>query len=1520
MTMNLELGKYTSLNLNTKNEGRKIMLKSKRIMAFIVTLVFVFSMVTSATLATSSEKVSLGSNETKMQNQIVVNNMDMDHATAIDEKDEVDNRPEQDAMNEQVSDNSIFKIPEIAGGIGQDQDDALLQIEDSEKKLKQERMEKDKTTRFIIKYKDSASIGALSSSTMQKLNAKQQTKKQVSKKQKTAEKGGKENLYQKTYATVAIVELNEKIDKKHFEEVVQANEDMNEIEYVQPDYELKLSDLAADSVEQQEPNNQQSQQTDTNVDNTVEKNAPESTADPSEISSTVVKATETTSLNAFDIDTNLNAAFQQSTGEGVVIALIDTAVDITHNQLNGHLVDGWDFVNDQTLVFDPNSSITENHGTHVAGIIAKSAPNAQIMPLKVFENGSAYTSDILEAIEYAEENGATIVNCSWGCADDNLILKEVIENSNMFFVAAAGNNRMNIDEKGIYPAAYNLDNVISVGAINDDGGLSYFSNYGTTNVNITAWGREVESLLPNNKTGAMTGTSMAAGFITGAAALARANGTENLKERLMNTADKLSCLANKTTSGNMVNFNNAVNNITGSSLVITPAEDFDVLGYQRTPQENWELFSSLDNIQVSSGETHSMSLKSNDTVWAWGDNYDGTLGDGTNVDSLVPVQVVGLTDVKQIVASHYHSYALKNDGTVWTWGENDIFGIYSNVPMQISGLSDVKKIAASNYIFAAIFNNNSMTTWDCITAFDSASLSNIMDVTVGLDYCLAVTTVGTVYAWGRNGYGQLGLGHTNNVTTPTLIPSLTNITSVSSYNRSSLAIRSDKRVFSWGSNINGQLGLGDTVDKISPVMINSLANVNSVSSGARHSLAITEDGNLWTWGLNVQGQLGDGTMINKSLPVRALKFSPVNKAISISAGDNHSLVISEESFIYSFGSNYYGELGNGTTINNPIPGQVSGGLDYLDVHPINEGELIHSSLVTPTETNQFSFTPAEDTYYTIKLYADFPIHVYLRMLSGGGEDIIDAGDNSINGSIEFFDNLYSSSEYRVEVTSVGSEIGDYSLIYQKATKEYSNVAVGSYHTLALSNDGTVWAWGNNQYGQLGRNNKINSNVPAQVLQSENGIITPITNVSNIAAGQLCSFAVKADGTVWAWGCNVYGQLGDGTTVDKSVAIKINGLSNIIKISAAADHVLALSNQASGNQVYSWGKNEFGQLGLGHANSQFNTPQLVRDENNNLLNNVSDVSVGAYYSTAIKGGAVYTWGYNEYGQLGRASDPSLNYSTRVTSISGLANITKISAANLHVLALNSSGNVYQWGATYVTCIGWAWYIQQTTTTPQSLGLTNVTKISAGQGHNMIVKSDNTIWVWGDNYYGQLGVNNNNYIYGPTELTQFHGCGYGVGAGVANSVVMSSNLYATGYNFHGELGDGTNINTNYFRMVKEQQRESYLGNWQIDAINGEDYYITVALNDINLSGSDILELEYDKDTVNIVDLSAIVNGSYNTAWTSNVLTNDNIQIIESVPGRIKFKILQPAGSTWSGITNVIKINAIKTGLCGIKLTVN
>lgn len=171
----------------------------------------------------------------------------------------------------------------------------------------------------------------------------------------------------------------------------------------------------------------------------------------------------------------------------------------------------------------------ELHGTTLAGImaaimdndkgIAGVAPAVKIMPIKAFSNGAAYTSDIIETIDYAAINGAKIVNCSWGVSGANQALEDAMAGKNMLFVAAAGNGGKNIDINYVSPASFTIPNLITVASLNKSGTLSPFSNYGTNSADTAAPGEEIVSTSPGNGYVICNGTSMSAAFVSGIAAL-----------------------------------------------------------------------------------------------------------------------------------------------------------------------------------------------------------------------------------------------------------------------------------------------------------------------------------------------------------------------------------------------------------------------------------------------------------------------------------------------------------------------------------------------------------------------------------------------------------------------------------------------------------------------------------------------------------------------------------------------------------------------------------------------------------------------------------------------------------------------------------------------------------------------------------------------------------------------------------------------------------------------------------------
>ncbi len=324
---------------------------------------------------------------------------------------------------------------------------------------------------------------------------------------------------------------------------------------------------------------------------------------------------------------------------------------------------------------------------------------------------------------------------------------------------------------------------------------------------------------------------------------------------------------------------------------------------------------------ISVGSDHTVALKGDGTVWCWGSNGYGQLGDGTTTNYSTPVQVLGLTDVVFVAAGDCHSLAIKSDGTVWTWGRNNYGqlgnGTYSSaaipVPTKVVGLKDVQSLTIGSSFNLAIKEDGTVWTWgynghglfgDGTSSHSNvpkqiSELSNIKQAVIGSNHCLAIKKDGTVLAWGANGYGQLGTGTTVNSTTPVQVYKLTDVISVAAGNNHSLALKTDGTVWSWGYNGDGELGNGSTTNHYIPKQVNELNNIKAIDAGYNHSTALKTDGTVWSWGYNYYGQIGDGTKTIASTPKQVIGLGDVE---TISSNNNYNTVIKSDSSIWKWGN------------------------------------------------------------------------------------------------------------------------------------------------------------------------------------------------------------------------------------------------------------------------------------------------------------------------------------------------------------------------------------------------------------------------------------------------------------------------------------------------------------------------------------------------------------------------------------------------------------------------------------------
>lgn len=286
-------------------------------------------------------------------------------------------------------------------------------------------------------------------------------------------------------------------------------------------------------------------------------------------------------------------------------------------------------------------------------------------------------------------------------------------------------------------------------------------------------------------------------------------------------------------------------------------------------------------------------VRQDGTLWAWGINSFAQLGIGNTVSKSSPVQVGSLTNWKQVTLSTY-ALAIKADGTLWAWGRNSEgqLGIGNTLarssPVQVGLLANWKQVSAS-----------------------------------GVNLTAAVKTDGTLWAWGDNTSGSLGLGDTVGRSSPVQVGLLTNWKQVtvtgSSTTSGVVALKTDGTLWAWGDNTSGRLGLGDTAHRSSPVQVGSLADWTQGLAGNNHVLAVKTDGTLWSWGLNSSGQLGLSDVTNRSSPVRV---GALTTWAEVGAGINHTLAVKTDGTLWAWGFNGSGQLGLGDTASRSSPVQV----------------------------------------------------------------------------------------------------------------------------------------------------------------------------------------------------------------------------------------------------------------------------------------------------------------------------------------------------------------------------------------------------------------------------------------------------------------------------------------------------------------------------------------------------------------------------------------------------------------------
>ena len=894
-------------------------------------------------------------------------------------------------------------------------------------------------------------------------------------------------------------------------------------------------------------------------------------------------------------------------------------------------------------------------------------------------------------------------------------------------------------------------------------------------------------------------------------------------------------------------------------------------------------------VKVSNGSYHSFGLTSDGRIYAWGRNTSGELGIGTTLArSNVPIAVKTTGTpmdgkvVKQVEGGgRYegsHSIALASDGTVYTWGLNQYGQLGNNTT--INSRSPVAVQAAG-------------------TPMEGKT---IVQIAAGADHSLALDSGGALYAWGSNAYGQLGNGTTTNSSVPVAVKiagtplagkTIVQIAAGANHN---MVLTSDGAVYTWGWNYHGQLGNNTKTNSNTIVAVQTIGTpiagkkIVKIAAGQGHSLALTDDGMVYTWGRNDTGQLGNNVTTDAMLPVAVtVTGTPMsNKTIvEIASGARHSLAIDSSGKVYAWGHNGSGQLGNNSTVNALTPVAVQAPADKNIIQVSGSGWLGASSSALTSNGAVYSWgrdldgqlgdgtnndssvpvittinlvdTPSTPTHVMAKPGDTTAIISWQAPIVSGGQNItgyvlqyqaIGASSwTTVNvaaaATLHTITGLTNDQTYRVRLAAkTAAGTGDFSSIvlvtpHAKPTitnvspaigpvaggqnvtitgtnfmpkgKKIVQTANGNGYSLALSADSTIYTWGRNEYGQLG-NGVTATNSPVPVAVKTAGTPMEGKTITQLSAKVWYALALASDGTVYSWGFNSWGQLGNGTSgaannASAPVAVKTAGTpmegKTIVQVAAGATHSLALATDGT---IYAWGKNEYGQLG-NDSTTNSPVPVAVKTAGTPMAGKtIIQIHAGYEHSLALASdGTVYAWGRNNSGQLGKndATDTHIPAAVQTlgTPMAGKV-IVQLAAGNSQSMALASDGTVYTWGWNQYGQLGNGTTTNSripvaVVTTGTPLAGKTISQIAAGNAHALAMTDDGAIYSWGWNQYGQLGngTTTNSRIPVAVVTTGTPLAGKTIiqitSGGSPNSLVLADDgaMYTWGWGQYGQLGDST-----------------------------------------------------------------------------------------------------------------------------------
>ena len=762
---------------------------------------------------------------------------------------------------------------------------------------------------------------------------------------------------------------------------------------------------------------------------------------------------------------------------------------------------------------------------------------------------------------------------------------------------------------------------------------------------------------------------------------------------------------------------------------------------------------------IVAGQNHTCAILDNSSVKCWGYNANGQLGyddvttRGNTTGSMAALGTVNLGTghtAKAIAAGAYHTCVILEDNSVKCWGLN------------FSGQLGYDDNTA---------RGNTAGSMAALGTVNLGTGRTAKAITAGNGHTCVILDDNSAKCWGKNYSGELGYDNTfyrgDNIGEMAALGAINLGTGrtakvISAGGDHTCAVLDDNSAKCWGYNAFGQLGYDNTTDRgktsgsmaaLGPINLGDGRSAKSIVAGVFYTCAVLDNNSMKCWGENGHGDLGyDDTTDRGKTTGSMATLATVNLGVgrsakSIDIGEHHTCVILDDNNVKCWGFNGVGQLGydNSANLGTTTGSMAALATVYLSGQAIPVATPTVTNTATVTQTSTRTSTPTQTTTAT----------------------------------------RTATSTATTQTTTATRTATSTATLAPGSWGNFTAIAAGYEHTCALNSAGNAFCWGSNQQGGLGNGTTTSSNAPVAVTMP-----TGVT-FKAIGAGVMHSCALTTTGTVYCWGYNLQGRLGNGTTTDSSIPVAVTMPAGVTftALSVGQHHNCALATTGAG---YCWGDNSTYKLGNTTCTS-CTTPVAVTMPAGVTF---KAITTGWGHTCALSTtGAAYCWGRNYSGEGGYGSSPGFTGTPTASTMPAGVTFTSIDAFGSHNCALTTTGTVYCWGRNDIGQIGdgstTIRYVPTAVTIPGGL---TVTAIAAGD-HTCAITSTGATYCWGKNDVGQIGNGTATDSTTPMAVTMPTGVTFtAIDAGTQDVCAINSAgaAYCWGWNAYAQLGVCDTVN--------------------------------------------------------------------------------------------------------------------------------